>query len=145
MIEMVKMNGKMIALVLVLVMVIGSFGAVGTQMETESDCGCGALSREDYKALDDTSEYQTGLVVPDNWWVDAPFDPCEDNSDEELPPIFDWRDKKYNTECRNCVTPVKDQGSCGSCWAFATTAVLESVIKIRETKTVDLSEQWLVS
>ncbi|MCK8603284.1 C1 family peptidase [Desulfoferrobacter suflitae] len=55
-----------------------------------------------------------------------------------LPPAFDWRDN-------NGVTPVKDQGYCGSCWAFSTVAVLEHQIKILCGTTVDLSEQYLVS
>lgn len=42
-------------------------------------------------------------------------------------------------------TSVKNQGPCGSCWAFATNAVVESAIKIREGVTRDLSEQYLVS
>lgn len=55
-----------------------------------------------------------------------------------LPTAFDWR------ELDGC-TPVKDQGNCGACWAFATVGALESAILIKDGVTVDLSEQWLVS
>ncbi|KAH9416961.1 hypothetical protein DERP_011690 [Dermatophagoides pteronyssinus] len=56
-----------------------------------------------------------------------------------LPENFDWRD-------RNVVTPVKNQGSCGSCWAFATAASIESAYLINNrNNSIDLSEQELVS
>jgi C1A family cysteine protease len=42
------------------------------------------------------------------------------------------------------VTPVKDQGQCGSCWAFSTMAAVEAVHKINSGSTVDLAEQQLV-
>jgi cathepsin L len=42
------------------------------------------------------------------------------------------------------VTPVKDQGQCGSCWAFSTMAAVESVHKINSGSDVDLAEQQLV-
>jgi hypothetical protein len=77
-----------------------------------------------------------GLVVPENWWVGAEFDPCIPTTD--LPSRFDWR------ELGGC-TPVKDQASCGSCWAFGTVGALECNILIRDHKEVDISEQWLVS
>ncbi|PWH18633.1 MAG: hypothetical protein DDG58_06200 [Ardenticatenia bacterium] len=55
-----------------------------------------------------------------------------------LPTHFNW------CEQGKC-TPVKNQGTCGSCWAFATTGVLESAIKIHDGIERDLSEQYLLS
>ena len=57
---------------------------------------------------------------------------------------FDWR----FVSGRNWLTSVKYQGSCGSCWAFATLGVMEAVINIeRNNPDIDmnLSEQHLVS
>jgi C1A family cysteine protease len=55
---------------------------------------------------------------------------------------MDWR----NTGGINFVSPVKNQGSCGSCWAFATTAGLESQVMIATGgQPIDLSEQVLLS
>jgi C1A family cysteine protease len=60
----------------------------------------------------------------------------------ELPATLDWRNNGGNW-----ITSVKDQGNCGSCWAFATTALLEAMVKISKhiTTDTDLSEQMLVS
>ncbi|MGD8450709.1 MAG: C1 family peptidase [Phycisphaerae bacterium] len=76
------------------------------------------------------------LVEPDGWWVGAPFD--AGNGRLGLPTSFDWR------ALGGC-TPIRDQGACGSCWAFGTVGPLECNILIRDGDTVDLSEQWLVS
>lgn len=53
-----------------------------------------------------------------------------------LPPFYDLRDL-------NRLTPVKDQGTCGSCWAFATYASLESWILSEDAVTWDFSENNL--
>jgi C1A family cysteine protease len=61
---------------------------------------------------------------------------------EGAPATLDWR----NVGGITYVSPIKNQGSCGSCWAFAVTAGLESQAMIGTNGTqVDLSEQILVS
>ncbi len=56
---------------------------------------------------------------------------------DDLPPFFDWRD-------HGGVTSVKNQGSCGSCWAFGATAELESYILINYGQNLNLSEQQVM-
>jgi C1A family cysteine protease/predicted secreted protein len=51
----------------------------------------------------------------------------------------------YNWCNEGGCTPVKNQGSCGSCWAFGTVGPLESKILIQDGLVKDLSEQYLVS
>ncbi|HEX4883612.1 MAG TPA: C1 family peptidase, partial [Casimicrobiaceae bacterium] len=58
------------------------------------------------------------------------------------PPAYDLR----NVGGKNFITPVRDQGSCGSCVAFGTCAVLESTLRVsldQPTLAVDLSEAHL--
>lgn len=48
------------------------------------------------------------------------------------------------TSTNTYVTAIKSQGSCGSCWAFAAVAVLESKAKIAGGSLVQLSEEEIV-
>lgn len=87
------------------------------------------LSREEYRAMlslknmpkPDTSKYATF-----------------NNSSNALPTSVNW------CTAGKC-NPVKNQGSCGSCWAFSANASLESANAIFHNKLVSLSEQQLVS
>lgn len=59
------------------------------------------------------------------------------DSVDELPESVDWREK-------GAVSSIKDQGYCGSCWAFSTVAAVEGINQIVTGDLITLSEQELV-
>ena len=67
----------------------------------------------------------------------ANFEPTFVRNTNAAPTAYDWRD--YNR-----VAAVKDQGSCGSCWAFSTMANLEGLYAAKKGVIKTFSEQQLV-
>ncbi|KAJ0182132.1 hypothetical protein K1T71_002854 [Dendrolimus kikuchii] len=65
---------------------------------------------------------------------------CEevtDVQDSGAPEEFDWRDY-------NAVTEVKNQGHCGSCWAFGSTGALEGAYALKYKELTAFSEKQLM-
>jgi len=112
---------------------IDAHNAIGNATYTLAMNHLGDLTRAEYRALlglkpslrspahfDNTLETEKALSVG------AP-----------VAASVDWRMKK-------AVTPVKNQGSCGSCWSFATTGVIEGALAVSTGSLVSLSEQQLI-
>ena len=82
------------------------------------------MTTEEYKAFlnfkPDVTKEQKDIVVLE---------------EKDLPTEIDWVKA-------GMVTPVKDQGACGSCWSFSTTGSIESAYMIKNGgKMIELSEQ----
>lgn len=83
-----------------------------------------------------TPVYPTGLRMPLGWQKKVKFHKWDKRSDVTLPTELDYSD---------IASAIKNQLSCGSCWAFASTEVMEYIIFLKTGKHVVLSPQELVS
>merc|ERR1712125_58186 len=78
-----------------------------------------------------------GYKVSMKRWGSHPHLGVHEHKGEQLADSIDW-------SVQGAVTPVKDQGQCGSCWAFSTTGGMEGAWQIGSGSLKSLSEQQLV-
>lgn len=60
------------------------------------------------------------------------------DDEHPIPPAHSW------LEVPNVVSPARNQGQCGSCWAFATVGLVEGRQRLSSDKLATLSEQQLI-
>ena len=83
-----------------------------------------------------TKKYSTGLKLNKGWAKKVTFK--EVKIQAALPRHFDWREQAK-------LTPIKNQGNCGSCYAFSTVATFQDVMATKGLGQIALSEQYLLS
>ena len=83
-------------------------------------------------------KYSFGLVMPPDWKAKANFVSAKPALKRvALPDAFDWRTLKT-------LSPIKNQGNCGSCWAFSSASTFRDAQIVQAGEAGDAAEQFLL-
>jgi C1A family cysteine protease len=149
------MKGKIISILIIILMIVGSTAVTGLNNNASKENI--KVSENGTKINEIIDEFESNSCNCENvgYYLGLIGDPFTLYKPEKLvelsgdpPESWDWRDATYNGTTGNWVTSVKDQGQCGSCATFASTACFESAYKISKSDPnmdVDFSEQYQVS
>nr|GMC61105.1 senescence-specific cysteine protease SAG39-like [Ipomoea batatas] len=107
---------------------IESFNEAGTKPYKLGINAFADLTNQEFRAS------RNGYKLPHECSSNTPF---RYENVSAVPTTVDWRKK-------GAVTPVKDQGQCGCCWAFSAVAAMEGITKLSTGNLISLSEQELV-
>merc|ERR1719469_1836914 len=117
------------------------FKATYTYIAQENAKGTNSykLAVNDFSDLtpEEFGEKHFGFSKPAQPWGSLPHLGTHEYSGASLAASVDW-------VTNGAVTPVKNQGQCGSCWSFSTTGALEGAWQIATSNLVSLSEEQLV-
>ena len=137
------MKKKLISVLILIIVCFSSINVIASINndinKPSDDCGCN--SDENIVSYEDQI-YRTGLLSG------GPEIPKGIGFTGSTPAIWDWRDATYQGITGDWTTDIKNQGNCGSCYAFGSLASFESLIKIGAKDpdlSIDLSEQFMVS
>ncbi|XP_042517019.1 senescence-specific cysteine protease SAG12-like [Macadamia integrifolia] len=110
---------------------IEAFNKAGNKPYKLSVNGFADLENEEFKAA------RTGYMMKSTGQSSSSNRVFKYHNVTVVPISFDWRRK-------GAVTPIKDQGQCGCCWAFSAVAAIEGITQLKTGKLISLSEQELV-
>ena len=111
------------------------------QENNADDSASVTLGHNEFSDMKADDFYDTYLGMAD----ENPTLHRERNFDHSLKKLADEADDSKDWVALGAVTPIKNQGQCGSCWAFSTVVGVEGDYFIENGKLVSFSEQDLVS
>ncbi len=126
-----------------------TIGCVGDPCVTGEECGTGEqCGTSDDLVCNPTdinfTDFNKGCCPENLRWNGSTCVEALTICNGPLPAAFDWRDRLG----KNWLPPIRDQGHCGSCWAFSAIGTIEGEYQVESYKPdsgINLAEQELVS